>query len=227
MIQIPNKKTPLADTLVIRGIQARDERITESFYNECKQYFFASYRAVFSREDIKMDIFQQSFVKLWTEIETKKIFLDEKDNVLRIDRKGNIRRLACNLKTFLIDIAKNDYRDWLRNDKLDLDAEFESFAHMMEFRPATMPDESYDSIQEKIVASCVSDLPPRCKEILTMFYYDNMSLDEIIRARGEKNTSKDGLKTGKYKCMESLKTKVKEMYNKYKLRYSDYGRKKL
>ena len=62
-------------------------------------------------------------------------------------------------------------------------------------------------------------MPPRCKEILTMFYYDNMSLDEIIEARGEKNISKNGLKVGKYKCMEALKDKIKEAYIKLGLKY--------
>lgn len=213
------KKTPLTDKAVIRELQMRNERITEIFYNDCKRYFMTSYKAVFSREDIKEDIFQQSFVKLWTEIETRRIFLDENGNIQRRDRRGNIRNLTCNLKTFLIDIAKNDYRDWLRNDRLELEAEFESFAHMVEVRTAILPDESSEILQEQIVANCVFDLPPRCKEILTMFYYDNMSLDEIMQVRGEKNTSKNGLKTGKYKCMETLKGKVKEMYIKYNLRY--------
>lgn len=52
-----------------------------------------------------------------------------------------------------------------------------------------------------------------------MFYYDNMSLDEIIEARGEKNISKNGLKAGKYKCMEALKDKIKEAYIKLGLKY--------
>lgn len=213
------RKSPFSDSRVIREIQKRNERVTESFYNDCKKYFMSSYKAVFTREDIKKDVFQQSFVKLWTEIETKKIFLDENDNIQRIDRKGNIRRLTCNLKTFLIDIAKNDYRDWLRHDRLELEEDFESFAHMVEIHSAILPEDSSDNLQEQIVANCVLGLPPRCKEILTMFYYDNMSLDEIMQVRGEKNISKNGLKTGKYKCMETLKVKVKEMYVMYNIRY--------
>lgn len=219
MILSFNKYQKLTDPQIIREIQRRNERVTESFYHECKKYFMSSYKAVFSKDDIKEDVFQQSFVKLWTEIETQKIFLDNNGNILRTDRRGKIRSLTCNLKTFLIDIAKNDYRDWLRNDRLELKDEFESFAHMVEIRSAVMPNESSESLQEQIIASCVLELPPRCKEILTMFYYNNMSLDEIIIARGEKNTSKNGLKTSKYKCMENLKGKVKDMYNKYNLRY--------
>ena len=217
IIQFVHKE--LSDVEYISEISRHNPKVIERFYNVCVKYFMQSYKDIFKRQDIKEDIFQQSFVKLWTEIETRRIFLDENDNIQRRDRRGNIRSLTCNLKTFLIDIAKNDYRDWLRNDRLELEEEFESFAHMVEVRSAIMPDESSESLQEQIVAHCVFDLPPRCKEILTMFYYDNMSLDEIIQARGEKNTSKNGLKTGKYKCMETLKGKVKEMYNKYNLRY--------
>lgn len=213
------KKKTLLDYEIVREIQSRNEHITESFYNDCKKYFMSSYRAVFKREDIKDDIFQQSFVKLWTEIESKKIFLSEEGKIYRRDKRGKIRVLICSLKTFLIDIAKNDYREWLRNDRLCLQDEFESFAHMVEVRSAVLPEETPDNLREQIVANCVLDLPPRCKEILTMFYYRNMSLDEIITARGEKNVSKNGLKSGKYKCMESLKSKVKEMYNLYNLDY--------
>lgn len=213
------KKRKLTDFEIVREIQSRNERVTESFYRDCKKYFMSSYKAVFKREDIKDDIFQQSFVKLWTEIETGRIFLNEEGRIMRKDKRGNIRVLTCNLKTFLIDIAKNDYRDWLRNDRLYLQDEFESFAHMVEIRSAVHPEETVETLQEQIVANCVLDLPPRCKEILTMFYYDNMSLDDIIIARGEKNVSKNGLKSGKYKCMESLKSKVKEMYNQYNLKF--------
>ena len=213
------KKRKLTDFEIVREIQSRNERATESFYKECKKYFMSSYKAVFRRDDIKDDIFQQSFVKLWTEIETGRIFLNDEGRIQRKDRRGNIRVLTCNLKTFLIDIAKNDYRDWLRNDRLCLQDEFESFAHMVEVKSAVQPEETVETLQEQIVANCVLDLPPRCKEILTMFYYDNMSLDDIIIARGEKNVSKNGLKSGKYKCMESLKSKVKEMYNRYNLKY--------
>lgn len=217
IISIGKKKT-WSDIEFVQEIQKRNDRVTETFYNVCRKYFMNSYKAIFSREDMKEDIFQQSFVKLWTEIETRKIFLGKNGVIYRNDRYGNVRMLTCNLKTFLIDIAKNEYRDWLRNDRLTLQDDFESFAHMMEVQLAVRPNESPDLLKEQIVACCVSELPPRCKDILTMFYYKEMTLDEIIIARGEKNVSKNGLKTGKYKCMEALKTRVKDMYGKYNLR---------
>ncbi len=213
-------KKDFSEVEYVLQIQNKNEKVTEHFYHAALKYFKESYKVVFSREDLMYDIFQQSFVKLWTEIETKKIFVKEEDGKLyRFDRYGNVRMLTCNLKTFLIDIAKNDYRSWLRNDHLTLEDDFESFAHMMEVKSAVLVDESTETLQEQIVNSCILELPPRCKEILTMFYYKGMSLDEIIVARGEKNISKNGLKTGKYKCMEYLKAKVKDTFRQYKLKY--------
>lgn len=214
-----SKRKSKTDAEYVRLIQDKHDKVTEEFYHLARRYFKNSYRSVFSRMDLMEDIFQQSFVKLWTEIETGKIFVSENEELFRYDRNGNIRKLTCSLNTFLIDIAKNDYRSWLRNERLTLEDDFESFAHMEEVKSVVWGDESAETLREQIVNSCILELPPRCKEILTMFYYQGMTLDEIIIARGEKNISKNGLKTGKYKCMESLKTKVRDTFSKYKLKY--------
>ena len=214
-----SKRKSKTDAEYVRLIQDKHDKVTEEFYHLARRYFKNSYHSVFSRMDLMEDIFQQSFVKLWTEIETGKIFVGENEELFRYDRNGNIRKLTCSLNTFLIDIAKNDYLSWLRNDRLTLEDDFESFAHMEEVKSVVWGEESAETLREQIVNSCILELPPRCKEILTMFYYQGMTLDEIIIARGEKNISKNGLKTGKYKCMESLKAKVRDTFSKYKLKY--------
>ena len=214
-----SKQNSKTDAEYVLLIQDKHDKAMEEFYHLAKRYFKNSFHSVFSRMDLMDDIFQQSFVKLWTEIETRKIFVGESDELFRYDRNGNIRKLTCSLNTFLIDIAKNDYRSWLRNDHLTLEDDFESFAHMKEVTSVAWGDESVETLREQIVNSCVLELPPRCKEILTMFYYQGMTLDEIIIARGEKNFSKNGLKTSKYKCMESLKAKVRDTFSRYKLKY--------
>lgn len=214
-----SKQKGKTDAEYVLLIQDKHDKAMEEFYHLAKRYFKNSFHSVFSRMDLMDDIFQQSFVKLWTEIETRKIFVGESDELFRYDRNGNIRKLTCSLNTFLIDIAKNDYRSWLRNDHLTLEDDFESFAHMKEVTSVAWGDESVETLREQIVNSCVLELPPRCKEILTMFYYQGMTLDEIIIARCEKNISKNGLKTSKYKCMESLKAKVRDTFSRYKLKY--------
>lgn len=219
MILRITKKPKSTDMEYALKIQAKNKRMTERFYNDCRRYFMDNYKAVFTNMTIKEDIFQQSFVKLWTEIETKRIWVNDDGKLYRNGRDGMPRLMTCSLKTFLIDIAKNDYRDWLRKDRLILEDDFEGFAHLAEVSSQVRIDDDMEHIDEQIVADCVFALPPRCKEILTMFYYQGMSLDEILIARGEKNVSKNGLKTSKHKCMDALKGRVKEAYNKYNFKY--------
>ncbi len=219
MILNLTKKQKSTDIEYVLEVQTGNRRMTERFYNDCRRYFMDSYKAVFTNITIKEDIFQQSFVKLWTEMETRKIWVGNDRRIYRNGRDGMPHLMTCSLKTFLIDIAKNDYRDWLRSDRLTLEDDFEGFAHLAEAMTQVRLDDDVEHIEEQIVADCVFGLPPRCKEILTMFYYQKMSLDEILKARGEKNISKNGLKTSKHKCMDALKGKVKEAYNRYNLKY--------
>lgn len=218
MLMNISETTDMTEQEIVLRIQERDEAVTEMFYDATRKYFNDMYRSIFSRADLMDDIFQQSFVKLWMEIETRKIFVFEADgNIYRRDRDGVVQQLVCNLQTFLIDIAKNDYRTWVRADRLALEGNCGDLQHFAEALPPVGTDETADALREQVVSSCVMDLPPRCKDILTMFYYKNMTLDEIVVARGEKHLSKNGVKTAKYKCMTALKAKVLDAFRKYNL----------
>ena len=70
-----------------------------------------------------------------------------------------------------------------------------------------------EGMKDRIVDECIARMSPSCIDILTMFYYKDMSLDEILAAR-EENTSKDGLKTAKNKCLNTLKAKVNDEFMK-------------
>lgn len=98
-------------------------------------------------------------------------------------------------------IVKNKYREMLRrNGKLPIFAADED----------NMPDTSADDVSASrhlVVCNSIMDLPDRCRQILTMFYYDGMNLDEILEALGH-DGSYNGLKTRKHKCMQSLKDRV-------------------
>ena len=61
-------------------------------------------------------------------------------------------------------------------------------------------------------------MPPRCLEILTLFYVKGKSLDEILEIRKDKNTSKVGLKSAKYKCMNALRERVTKMFDQLNIK---------
>ena len=64
-----------------------------------------------------------------------------------------------------------------------------------------------------IISYCISRLPKRCRQILTMFYYEEKTLDDIMKELPSFE-SKDALKTAKYKCMENLRKTVKTIYQR-------------
>ena len=82
-------------------------------------------------------------------------------------------------------------------------------------------DDADKELKHQVVDDCVANLPARCKEILTLFYFKKKSLDEILQIRQE-NTSKDGLKSAKSKCMRQLEERIIETFKEYnEATYSD------
>lgn len=206
------KKKALDDVEVIEGLQQGDSRVEHDFYMSCRSYFNQRRSGVMDipldNAQLPEDLFQDSFEKLWIEIRSKKIYI--RDNYpWRVDRTGEPRRMTANLHTYLMAIAK--YRNY------EMIREEEIYVHPDNDQSDKPDDDLPDFTHEEIVEQCVNALPPRCKDILTLFYYEMKSLDEILAIRHE-NTSKDGLKSGKSKCMAQLKKRILEQFERYHLK---------
>jgi len=77
-------------------------------------------------------------------------------------------------------------------------------------------DMLYDEEEEDmlgIIADCISHISERCNQILTMFYYEKKTLDDIM-AELPTFESKNALKTAKYKCMETLRKTANEIFHR-------------
>ena len=171
---------------------------------------------MFFDKDRKQEIFQCAFLKLWTEIDNRRICVTD-DTVCRQQSDGVYRPLTCTLLTFLMAFAHNEYREIVRSDKEEYVGE------LFEEKQAELTELSYEQSEEeeeqknRIVDECILQLPPRCVEILTLFYHEGKSLDEIMELRKEKNSSKNGLKSAKNKCMTTLRERVAAEMKRYHL----------
>lgn len=212
----PNKsQTQLSDKEVIEGLQQCDRSVERSFYLSCQRYFNAIHSRVLdtrSGAQEAQDIFHDSFSMLWREIQIRRIYI--RDNYAwRTDRSGNDRIMSASLKTYLMAIAKYRNYELLREEEIYVSGDTNL--------PDKPEEEADENTSEWIVGQCVNMLPPRCKDILTLFYYEGKSLDEILSIRNE-NQSKDGLKTGKSKCIKSLKEKILSQFKLYNLKPYGY-----
>jgi len=201
----------LTDLEVIEGLQHKNPVIEKTFYLSCQRYFKDRRAGVFdckggAQDD--EDLFQDSFLILWKEIQARRIYI--RDNYAwRTDRTGNNRKMSASLKTYLMAITKYKNYELLR--------EKEIYGSETANAAVGIDEEADENTSEWIVGQCVNDLPQRCKEILTLFYYEGKTLDEILEIRQE-NQSKDGLKTGKSKCMKTLKEKIIAKFKEYNLK---------
>lgn len=205
-----------ADWEVVEGFQREDEEVQKRFYWRCADYFRENRKAVanlYGGTFTLDDLFQDAFIKLWEEMRTGRIRARDR-SVYRLDRQGMERRMTASLLTFLMAIAKYRNLEMLREEDF-----YEPLQPGAEYGREEGREE--EPLMERIVCWCVNNMPSRCKDILTKYYYEGLTLDEILAIRKE-NVSKDGLKTGKSKCMTLLKKEVREICGKYKLKVYEH-----
>ncbi len=205
-----------SDEEVVTGLQARKRHVEEWFYKHAKTYFMDKFNDVFFDQEQKETIFQESFVRLWTQIEDKKIFVKE-NRIWRLQRNSFAQPMTCSLNTFLFAIAKNEYRELVRSNKIVFVEDYFDKADNNCIELPQMEEDEKD-VKNWIVDECIQMMPPRCLEILTLFYIKGKSLDEILEIRKDKNTSKVGLKSAKYKCMNALRERVTKMFDQLNIK---------
>ena len=213
---LDRKKVQYTDCQVVKGLHGHDRRTEEWFYRESKRYFDNHFHQVFFDDDRRQEIFQSAFVKLWMEMENGRIQVVD-DQMCRQQQNGEWRVMTCSLNTFLMAFARTEHRELVRRLKEDAYPELEDTVNHSQQPVAMAGDEDPEDLKNRIVDECISQLSPRCADILTMFYYQQMTLDQIMEQRPE-NTSKNGLKTAKNKCMNTLRERVVAEFRKLNLK---------
>jgi hypothetical protein len=127
--------------------------------------------------------------------------------------------ITGSILTYFIGIAKLKYLEVSRQHPTYLDPETEMGRMIRDggLENSNYADFLYDSGDNAmidIIADVISQMSPRCNEILTKFYYEEKDLDTIL-SEIPTIENKNALKTKKYKCMEALRNSAQNIYNKY------------
>ena len=200
---------------LVAGMYDKNRKIQSELYAYCLKYFWANYRGVFfADEESATEIFQNTFIAMWENIERKKIYVSDG----RVMGK-NSEPLSCSILTYFMGIARIKYLEWVREHPTYADPETEMRRKIKEegFEALQYINMLYDSEDNKmldIIADVISHMSERCCEILSKFYYEEKDLDTILLEIPTID-SKNALKTKKYKCMESLRTSARNIYLNY------------
>jgi DNA-directed RNA polymerase specialized sigma24 family protein len=202
------------DRDMVVAVQQHNNVALERYYHDCKSYFQHHAAAVFVGDANVDDIFQESLIHLWREIETHRIELSEN----RVCRwiEGRLQPMTSSLLTFLLAIAKRKHWELLRQESPEILTDDAALLDYERYAQPPADETEGREMCERVVTDAVLAMSERCRQILTMFYYEHHSLDEILMLRPE-NTSKVGLKTSKYKCMQRLRETVKAQFQRLHL----------
>lgn len=207
-----NDEKGYSDVEYVDGVFNNNHAMERALNNHCKEYFDLSCKKVFFVDltlDDKKDIFQESFLALWENIKDEKIKV--KDG--KLFGKGG-KPFSGKLTTYFMSIAKFKYFEWVRDNDPTKKVTMEDVGLkelLLEMYLEEEPDES--EIKLSIISDCLSHMQEHCRQILTMFYYELKTLDEILKQLHY--ISKDSLKNAKCRCVNSLQDCSNSIYERF------------
>lgn len=205
------KHKSYTDIQIVESYQNGDKRAQQFWYDKCRSQFGIGTSNYLGLTDyMRDDLFQDSFIILWEKMESCQIYA-EGGCIHVISKKGD--GIIPDLLGYFMRIVKNKYLELYHSGKYVIPLNEVVTSSNEDFFEELYWDEDPDVEKDRIVSQCLLSLPKSCLEILTMFYYEKKSLEQILEERPE-NNSYDGLKSRKSKCMTNLKKRITESFAK-------------
>lgn len=205
-----------SDCRCVEGVLAGKEEAQKRLFRQCHDRF-DRHAAHFEQltETERKDLFQDAFVILWEKIGNGQIFIN--DGKVYATRRGGEATEVPDLCGYFLRIAKNLYHEVLRakGKILEIVSEIDDGSVLWWA-------DGEDTMRKMIIRQSVMLLAPRCREILTMFYYHDMTLEEILAERPE-SKSYNGVKSAKSKCMAILRARILGKFAEAGIRINEYA----
>ena len=172
----------------IKKILAGDLAELDKVYLEVKPKFMNYARRQFPQftyEEIE-DVYQDVIIAFYQNI-----------------KRGILKEINSNLSAYLIQIGKIKLIHLHESKKKERNAKEHIFANESN-------KEEYDHNIENAVKFIYSKMSDACKQILSLFYFEKKSMEEIALILDYKNA--DTVKSKKSRCISSFNSKVNNMY---------------
>ncbi|MCG8318694.1 MAG: sigma-70 family RNA polymerase sigma factor [Cytophagales bacterium] len=173
----------MKDREILDKIAKGDESALKYLY---KKYYRMMTKLVISNngsEEEAKDIYQDALIVFWQKV------------------IGGQLILTSRISTYLYSVCLNLWRKELdRKNRL---------SHEEKDEAQYMDNDKEE--REKIIHECINELGDTCKKILTYYYFEKMSMQDIAEKLDFANT--DTAKTKKYKCKKRLDQLVKQKYS--------------
>lgn len=175
------------DNELIEAIRNRDREAFKYLYKNytgaIKQFVIKSGGEEFDAEEIEQEV----IILLYEKIVSGKFVLKE----------------GTKLSTYMYAVGKNMYYKMCRKKGIvmnSIDGSFE-LPESVDIDIDNFLDDPKKN--EKEVIGAIEELNQDCRDILTMFYYDKMSMRDISKKMG--TISEDNVRKRKFRCLEKLR----------------------
>ncbi len=176
---------------MIRQLQKGDPKVMQEVYHRYKAEFITWMISKYScQRQEALEIYHDSLLTMSDKA-----------------KDGKLDDLKSSLKTYIYGVAKNKYKEYLRKNKKSL--------LLSEREVPDRRDEVVDLPEQAtldLVAECLESLGDPCKSILELYYFHEMSMQEIGDQMRYKN--RNTVKNMKYKCLLRLKELFGEEWKK-------------
>jgi RNA polymerase sigma factor (sigma-70 family) len=170
------------DADILAGIEKGDETALEYLYQKYYRMMIKLVTSNSGTEYEARDIYQEALIVLWQKAVSGNLVLTSK------------------LSTYLYSICQNLWRKELDRKS----------RHSNETPDRTEYIEYDRDERVRIIRDCIEQLGDTCQKVLTYYYFDGMSMNDIAEKLNFSNT--DTAKTKKYKCKKRLDQLVKSIY---------------
>lgn len=134
------------------------------------------------------------------------IFQEVVVNFIELVQKDKFRG-ESSIKTFLFSMNRHTWLNELKRRGRALARE-EKYEKGQERVEMDAGHQVADREEKAVIASLVAALGDTCKKILTLFYYENLSMKEILDATDYEN--EQVVRNKKYKCLKQLEQMLNE-----------------
>ncbi|HVV07462.1 MAG TPA: sigma-70 family RNA polymerase sigma factor [Puia sp.] len=128
------------------------------------------------------------------------VFQETVVSFIEIVKKGNYR-MEASIKTFLVSVAKNIWFNELKKRERSGHRE-KIFEYGRDQKEQDISHQIGDLEKKRQLRDLVNNLGEPCKKILMLFYYENLSMKELVEHLPYEN--EQVVRNKKYKCLQAL-----------------------
>jgi RNA polymerase sigma factor (sigma-70 family) len=170
------------DLEILAQLKKGDEKTLDYLYKKNYRMMVKMILKNNGSEEEAKDIYQESLIVLWQKVHDPSFVLSSK------------------ISTYLYSICLNLWRKELERKK----------RHSYEVSEGSEIMDMDRDERIRIINKCIQNLGDTCRDILTYYYFDRLSMTEIAEKMGFANS--DTSKTKKYKCKKELDQLIKSLY---------------